>query len=220
MTKSKGLGRGRKPGERAAALQRGDGVYQGAPCKRCKGIDRYTSNGGCIECQNKKPLGEIKDRLTAWENRQDAITMGLTHYHTTEPCVKCGSTQRYTSNASCVTCAKARTTSIRDQRAALYHSTTSPIVWVERPPEPETAPFYAMCPSLAAWCGKWTAVYSDAQHLSPGARIFPGCDVLKRPAALQMMLNDKNHPGHAIAIHLAPAYYAALRAFNDKVCRR
>nr|UVX62902.1 MAG: hypothetical protein [Bacteriophage sp.] len=212
--------RGRKPGERAAALQRGDGVYTGAPCKRCKGTERYTSNGGCIECQNKKPLGEIKDRLSAWENRQDAIVLGRTHYNTTEPCSKCGGTLRYTSNASCVTCTKSRTIKVREIRAALYHSDTSPIVWIEEPPSPETAPLYAMCPTLAAYAGRWTAVYSDAQHLSPAARIFPGCDVLKRPAALQMMLNDKTHPGHAIALHLAPAYYAALRAYNDKLTGR
>ncbi len=217
MTKSKGIGRGRKPGARAAALLNGDGVYEGSACKRCRGIVRYTSNGGCIECQNKKPLGEIRDRISAWENRQDARTLGRTHYESTEPCPKCGTTTRYTSNASCVACVKARTINVRAIRAALFHSDTSPIVWINEPPSPETAPFYAMCPTLAAYGGQWTAVYSDAQHLSPAARLFPGCDVFRRPAALQMMLNDKSNPGHAIAMHLAPGYYPALKAFNEKV---
>lgn len=214
------MSRGRKPGERAAALKAGEIMYIGAPCRRCKGTERYTSNGGCIECQNKKPAEEVRSRDDIGRAREIAIARGMVRYTDLDPCNKCGSFERYTSNRSCVRCIKARVGQAREQRAALYHSDTSPIVWIRQPPSPETAPFYAMCPTLAAYAGEWTAVYSDAQHLSPAARLFPGCDVFRRPAALQMMLNDKNHPGHEIARHLSPAYYAALRAFNEKVCGR
>lgn len=220
MTKSRGVGRGRKPGARAEAMAQGLGVYDGAACRRCGGVERYTSNGGCVACQNKRPRDLIKDKLGAMEARDAAFMVGRVKYHSPNVCEKCGDTERYVSNASCVTCSKARTLNVRAVRAAMWHSDTSPIMWINEPPSPETAPLYAMCPALAAYGGQWHCVYTDAQHLSPGHRIYPGQDVFKRPAALQMMLNDRTHPGHKIAQHLSPAYYAALSMFNNKVCRR
>lgn len=214
------MGRGRKPGERALALRAGACTYTGSPCRHCKNTERYTSNGGCIECQNNKPVDQVREREHIGRARAVAAHRGMLRYINEEPCSKCGGFERYTSSRSCVACAKARTQQAREVRAALFHSDTSPLVWIQEPPSPETAPLYAMCPSLAAYAGEWHCVYTDAQHLSPGARLYPGCDVFKRPAALQSMLNDRTHPGHEIAQHLAPAYYAALRAYNDKVTGR
>lgn len=211
------MARGRKPGERALALANGDVTYIGSPCKTCKGVERYACNGGCIECQSGKRSDQVMAREDMGRAREIALHRGAVTYTNHSPCETCRTWERYTSNGGCIACAKARTTRARAIRAALWHSETSPIVWINSPPSDETAALYAMCPTLAAYGGQWHAVYSDAQHLSPGARLFPGCDVLRRPAALQMMLNDKTAPGHDIAQHLAPAYYAALSLYNQKV---
>lgn len=212
---------GRKLGARGLAKLEDKTYYLNpTPCKHCGGYERYTSSGGCAVCHSKpKDSRQVMMKDLARENKIRAEVAGAVTFEGV-PCCNCGSKTRYTAGGACVVCIKGRVKRVRDMRAEAWHSDNSPIVWVNQPPSPETAALYTMCPSLAAYAGQWTAVYSDAQHLSPGARIFPGCDVLKRPAALQMMLNDRNHPGHAIAIHLAPAYYAALRAYNDKVCKR
>jgi len=116
-------------------------------------------------------------------------------------------------------CSRERSWRTREARAALYHSDTSPIICIQAPPAPELQYLYALCPALAAYGGNIHMVYSDAQHLMHNERLYPGCDVLKRPAALAIMLNDKTHPGHELARHLIPAYYPALRRFNLKVRR-
>lgn len=211
------MSRGRKPGERALALRAGSCTYDGSPCRVCRATLRYTCNGACVECANNKPAEEVRERENMGRAREIAAHRGMLRYMNEEPCRHCGGFERYTSSRSCVSCAKARTQQAREVRSALFHSDTSPLVWINEPPSPETAPLYAMCPTLAAYAGEWHVVYTDAQHLSPGARLYPGQDVFRRPAALQAMLNDRTHPGHEIAQHLIPAYYAALRKFNEKV---
>lgn len=211
------MARGRKPGARAAALKECAVTYIGSPCKNCGNMERYASNGGCMECQNGKAASLVIERDVRGRAREVAAHHGAVTYVNHEPCATCGSWERYTSNAGCVACAKTRTQRFRAQRAAAHHSDTSPIVAIPLPPCAETAPLYAMCPILAAYGGNIHMVYSDAQHLSPGARIYPGCDVLTRPGPLQMMLNDKTHPGHLLASYLAPAYYAALSLHNLKL---
>ncbi len=209
---------GRPKGARGIAKDNGEITYiSEIACSRCNGIERYTSSGGCVfcTCRVKNPADLIL-RDMAYEEQSKAIARGAVTF-TGRPCRKCGSTERYTAGNACVACVKGRVKRVREKRAALYHSDTSPIVWVNTPPSPETAPFYAMCPSLAAYAGQWTVVYSDAQHLMPHVRLFPGCDVLRRPSAMASILNDKTCPGHDIAVHLIPAYYPALSAFNMRL---
>lgn len=208
---------------RQQALMAGLSQYTGKPCRNCGSMGRYTANGGCTECCNRRaaearrtPTGEEKRRASA--NRYRATESGRLTFEG-RPCKHCGNTTRYTSNAGCVPCIAGRTERMRAARAELYHSDTSPVKWINEPPAPELAYLYAACPALAAYNGEWHCIYTDAQHLMPGERIYPGCDVFRRPAPLAYMLNDRTHPGHEIARHLAPAYYAALRRFNLKVRR-
>lgn len=198
------------------ATTQGDLTYRGRECKKCRNRERYTSNGGCIECANKDTR-RVGQRQISGDQRYAARKAGAKTFDSLYPCNRCGTSIRYTSSCGCVECIKSRVSSVRTERAAVFHSTTTPLMWINLPPSPETAHFYAMCPTLAAYGGQWHCVYTDAQHLGGGVRLYPGCDVFKRPAPLQVMLNDKTNPGHEIARHLIPAYYPALRAFNLKV---
>jgi len=40
--------------DRFEAAAQGKKTYYGPSCKVCGGIDRYTSNGGCIKCQKRR----------------------------------------------------------------------------------------------------------------------------------------------------------------------
>mgnify|MGYP003334960089 CR=1 FL=1 len=47
---------------REKAAQKGDPKYHGAPCKKCGGTERYTSNAACVEC-TKRVAQANTDRL-------------------------------------------------------------------------------------------------------------------------------------------------------------
>lgn len=209
---------------RQDAIKGGFTQYNGSPCVHCGGTGRYTANSSCVDCTNQRnylrrvtpaSLEREKGRLA----REAATAAGHRTYKGA-PCKHCGNTERYTSNTGCVHCITQRTLDRRNKAAAAYHSDTCPVIWVMTPPAPEYAHLYAMCPSLAAYGGNIHLAYTDAHHTLPGVRIYPGCDVLKRPAPLQLILNDRTHIAYDMVMHLAPAYYPALRMFNDKVCRR
>ena len=209
---------------RQDAIKGGFTQYNGSPCVRCGSTGRYTANGSCVDCSNQRSYQarwtpDTETRELGRLAREAATAAGHRTYKGA-PCKHCGNTERYTSNTGCIHCITQRTLDRRNKAAAVYHSDTCPVIWVMTPPAPETAPLYAMCPTLAAYGGNIHLAYTDAHHLMPGTRIYPGCDVLKRPSPLQRILNDKTHPGYDLAWHLIPAYYPALRAFNDKVTRR
>lgn len=100
----------RKNQAREAAKAKGDMFYfTGIPCTRGHIADRYVSVFKCVECANEemelKKLDTIKRRaLRPLSVRQQSKADGLPRYNSGEPCPRGHSSDRYTSNGTCIKC--------------------------------------------------------------------------------------------------------------------
>jgi hypothetical protein len=88
--------------------------YESKPCRNCGDTRRYVSTKKCPTCArayNAKKNGSDINTVTAnksrVELRKTLAKNGVDKFEG-KPCVTCGSTERYTTNNSCVPCSIAR----------------------------------------------------------------------------------------------------------------
>lgn len=204
---------------RKIARENGEPRYIGMTCPKCYGVERYTSNGACCDCVRDRyipaDLVRAQQRHASKLAREAARATGATRY-TGAPCKRCNGVERLVANGGCIACQINASVAHKEAKRARYHSTTSHIVWVQEPPAPEYAALYAMCPTLAAYAGKWHAAYSTLD--SDAYRKYTGRDVFAYPELLVCLANEASRGGtgehHDIARHLMPAIREAVRMRN------
>jgi len=97
---------------RAAAFVGNLTRYEGRPCPRCEGGERYTSSGACVACAAARAIQRAGHMPTPRYKLKDDTARGAAYAagemtFQGRPCVTCTSTGRYVSSGNCVHCAKA-----------------------------------------------------------------------------------------------------------------
>lgn len=98
---------------REAARAAGLTAFEGSPCGRCGGTERYVSGPGCVSCvreaarrradtPEKREAARRRDE--ALRNKKAAATTRAKRYEG-KPCPQCGGVERWVSNGGCVMCA-------------------------------------------------------------------------------------------------------------------
>jgi len=87
--------------------------YQGSPCRKCGGTERFCSNGACTNClkvrsetPEAKAAAKVRYKLTHQTPgypRKRARERGDIRYYGT-PCKKCSGTERWVCNGQCTAC--------------------------------------------------------------------------------------------------------------------
>lgn len=95
------------PRQSAKAL--GEKTYEGSACARCSSATRYTTTGQCVACHNARAARLYRERHPDARRfffpRKEAKSLGLQTYDG-RPCRRCGTTEKHTSNGSCVNCVR------------------------------------------------------------------------------------------------------------------
>lgn len=162
----------------------------GYACFKCKTTERYITSGSCVECSRAPDLRSDEDKINgvprtlkdeARQARQAALNANEKRY-IGQPCKKCESRERFTSNSACVSCAVKSVEKARNKDSARFHHDTSLLMFVERPRQvPEV---YAMCPELNAY-PDYALVFTD--QMRPKRLI--GEDAMLHPDELSKIHN-------------------------------
>jgi len=80
--------------------------YSGQPCKHGHNCERYTLNGGCVDCVNPKFewAGKAMRYPGMYEMRMAAAAAGQSRYNVGLPCKHGHNCERYVSTNGCVEC--------------------------------------------------------------------------------------------------------------------